>query len=108
MGSWAAGPKLVEVVGESAALVDRLREPLVEALSGRRGRYAVRVEAIGPMGEVLVSITGSRGRTPLLFGRGELEAGNVSRVVQRALDRSPVQAASPAPASREALGVGHD
>lgn len=87
MASWAGGPKLIQVVGESAALVDRLREPLLQALSARRCRYAVRVEAVGPMGEVLVSITGSKGRIPLLFGREELEAGHVSRVVQGAAER---------------------
>jgi hypothetical protein len=108
MASWAGGAKLVQVVGESAALVDRLREPLLQALSGRRCRYAVRVDTVGPMGEVLVSITGSQGRTPLLFGRGELEAGHVSRVVQGAVDKPAVQTPSRGAASRQPLGVGHD
>jgi hypothetical protein len=87
MASWAGGPKLIQVAGENPALVDRLREPLLKALSGRRCCYAVRVEAVGPMGEVLVSITGSRGRIPLLFGRGELDAAHVSKVVEGAVDR---------------------
>lgn len=89
MASWRGGPELIEVFGDSAALVDRLREPLLRALSPGRRCYAVRVDAIGPMGEVLVSITGSQGRIPLLFGREELEAGHVSRVVQGAVDRFP-------------------
>ena len=40
------------------------------------------------MGEVLVSITGSQGRIPLLFGREQLGAAHVSSVVQRAVDGS--------------------
>jgi hypothetical protein len=81
------GPKLIQVGGASASLVDRLREPVVQALSGRRACYAVRVEAIGRIGEVLVSITGSQGRLPLLFRRDELEPGHVSTVVRGAVDR---------------------
>lgn len=87
MASWDGGPKLVEVGGESAALVNRLREPLVEALSGRRTYYAVRVETIGRIGEVLVRIVASKGRVPLLFRRDELEPGHVSAVVRSAVDR---------------------
>jgi hypothetical protein len=87
MASWAGGPNLVDVFGDSAALVDRLREPLLQALTPGRRCYAVRVDTVGPMGEVLVSITGSQGRIPLLFGREELEADHVSSVVQGAVDR---------------------
>lgn len=86
MGSWTRGPKLIQLVGEDAALVDRLREPLMQALSRRRSRYAVSVGAVGPMGEVLVSITGSQGRIPLLFGREDLDAGHVSKVVEGAVE----------------------
>jgi len=86
MGSWTGGPKLIQLVGENPALVDRLREPLLQALSLRRSCYAVRVDAVGPMGEVLVSITGSQGRIPLLFGREELDAGHVSKVVEGAVE----------------------
>ena len=86
MASWTGGPKLVDVFGDSAELVDRLREPLLQALSGGRCCYAVRVASVGPMGEVLVSITGSQGRIPLLFGREQLEAAHVSSVVQEAVD----------------------
>jgi hypothetical protein len=87
MARWDGGPKLVEVRGESAALVSRLREPLVQALSGRRTHYAVRVETIGRIGEVLVSIVGWKGRLPLLFRRDELEPGHVSTVVRSVVDR---------------------
>ena len=88
MGGRGGGHGLIHVGGERPALVDRMRVPLLEALSGRRGFYAVRVEALGPGGDVLVSITGSKGRVPLLFGPDELQAGHVSTVVRGALDRA--------------------
>jgi len=104
MASWTGGPELIEVFGDSAALVDRLRGPLRQALSGGRRCYAVRVDTVGPMGEVLVSITGSQGRIPLLFGREELEAGHVSSVVRGAVNSL---AAWTAPRSyRPAAGLG--
>lgn len=98
MANRDGGSRLIQVGGQDADLVDRLREPVLQALSGRRSCYAVRVAAIGPMGEVLVSITGSKGRVPLLFGHEELEPGHVSRVVQGAVDRFALQTASPAAA----------
>jgi hypothetical protein len=79
---------LVQVAGDDTALVESLREPLLRALMGRKRRYAVRVAAVGPMGEVLVSITSSHGHVPLLFGRGELEAAYVSRVVGGAVEKN--------------------
>lgn len=79
---------LVHVTGDRATLVRRMRGPLMNALSERRGFYAVRVEALGPMGDVLVSITGSKGQVPLLFGPDELEPGHVRTVVRGALDRA--------------------
>lgn len=90
MASYTAlqGGRLVQVGGEASALVDRMRGPLLKALAGRRRCYAVRVEALGPSGEVLVTIMGSKGRVPLLFGPGELQSGHISRVVRRALDRA--------------------
>jgi hypothetical protein len=33
------------------------------------------------VGEVLVSVTGAKGRLPILFGREDLEPGYVARVV---------------------------
>lgn len=78
---------LLALRGDSEALIDRLREPVNKALTGRQAAYDVRVEAVGRVGEVLVSITGSKGRLPLLFGQEELEPGYVSRVIQDAIDR---------------------
>lgn len=86
MGHRADGRELVHVGGDGAALVDRMRAPLLKALSGRGAFYAVRVNALGPGGAVLVSITASKGRIPLLFGPGELKAAHISQVVRAALD----------------------
>lgn len=86
MGRRAGGQGLVDVGGDAAALVDRMRGPLLRALSGRRARYAVRVAALGPRGDVLVTITAPTGRIPLLFGPGELRAAHISRVVRGAVD----------------------
>jgi hypothetical protein len=83
----ASPTNLLQVRGDSEALIDLLKGPLDKALVGRRSFYDVRVEAVGRVGEVLVSITGSKGRLPLLFGKEELEPGYVSRVVQDAVDR---------------------
>jgi hypothetical protein len=90
VGRRADGQGLVVVGGDRAALVDSMREPLTSALSGRRVFYDVRVAALGPRGDVLVSITASTGRIPLLFGPGELQAAHVSRVVRRAVDGAAV------------------
>jgi hypothetical protein len=87
MGSREGGRKLIQVTGESGALVERLRAPLLLALSGRGAFYAVRVDAVGPMGEVIVSVTGSKGRVPILFRREQLEGAHVARVVGSAVDR---------------------
>lgn len=79
--------RLVEVHGENALLVERLREPLRRALGGRRAFYSVQVEAINRVGEVLVRATGRRGRLPLLFANDELEPGYVFGVVSHTVDR---------------------
>lgn len=73
---------LLDIRGEHAQLVERLREPLVRALKDRGSFYSVRVETIGRVGEVLVRITGSRGHVPLLFASDELEPGYVFRMVE--------------------------
>jgi hypothetical protein len=79
--------RLVEVDGEDAQIVERLKEPLRRALGGRRAFYSVRVETVNRVGEVLVSITGHRGRLPLLFAHDELEPGYVFGVVSHTVDR---------------------
>ena len=75
-------------MGGNGALVTRMRASLIAAMAGRDSYYAVRVEPVGPGGHVLVSITGSKGRLPLLFGPRELQAAHVSTVVRRALDEA--------------------
>jgi hypothetical protein len=73
---------LIEVGGDDPSLVARLAEPLQRALSSRRAYYAVRIEAVGRVGEVLVSIDGIRGHLPLLFGPEDMDAGYVCSVVK--------------------------
>ena len=80
-------PMVVRVGGGTAALVERLREPLRQALESRNRCYVVEIDAVGRVGEVLVRITSSRGRLPLLFGRGDLEPGYVQRIVSDTVAR---------------------
>ena len=87
MASLAPEPRPIQMKGDTEALLDRLREPLLKALGGRSRFYAVEIETIGRVGDVLVSITGSKGHLPLLFGHDELEPGFVSSVVRDAVDR---------------------
>lgn len=82
MASGKGGPNLIDVFGDSAELVDRLRGPLRQALSGARCSCAVRVDAIGPMGEILVSITGSQGRMICAERTEELICGTCSARIQ--------------------------
>jgi hypothetical protein len=83
-----ANTNLVQVEGQDAALIERLKDPLLRALGERRTVYLVRIEAVGRVGEVLVSITGSNGHLPLLLrGEEELDAGYVFRVVSGAVVR---------------------
>jgi hypothetical protein len=79
--------RLVEVGGDDVSLVARLAEPLQKALSGRRSYYAVRIEALGRVGEVMVSIDGTRGHLPLLFGPEDMDAGYVCSVVKDTIRR---------------------
>jgi hypothetical protein len=83
----AGAPGLVEITGENASVVERLREPLRLALAGRSTSYAVRIETVDRVGEVLVAITGHKGCLPLLFACDELEPGYVFRIVSDAVDR---------------------
>ncbi len=77
----------LEITGKNAPLLDHLREPLFRALGGRGRFYAVSVEPVGRVGEVLVSITGSRGHLPLLFSPEDLEPGDVFRTVSDTVDK---------------------
>ena len=74
-------PRFVRVRGQSSWLVDQLQEPLRQALESRNRFYFVDIQSVGRVGEVLVSITSSRGRLPLLFDREDLEPGYVHRIV---------------------------
>jgi hypothetical protein len=87
MAVYAGSPTFVRVGGETAWLVDQLQEPLRLALERRKRFYVVEIDAVGRVGEVLVSITSSRGRLPLLFARGDLEPGYVHRIVSDTVAR---------------------
>lgn len=86
--AFASGsPTFVRVDGRTACLVDQLEQPLRQALESRNRFYAVEIDAVGRVGEVMVSITSSRGRLPLLFSRGDLEPGYVRRIVSDTVAR---------------------
>jgi hypothetical protein len=80
--SGASERHLVEVGGDDRNLVGRLTEPLQKALASRRSFYAVHIEAVGRVGEVMVSIDGTKGHLPLLFGPEDMDAGYVCSVVK--------------------------
>jgi len=86
----AGADALIVVEGNGSTLVARMRGPLMRALAGRGSVYAVWVEALGPRGDVLVTITGSRGRIPLVFAPDELQPPHVARVVRGALDKAAI------------------
>jgi hypothetical protein len=79
--------QIVEVAGDDEGLVARLAEPLQRALSERRSFYAVRIEAVGRVGEVMVSIDGAKGRLPLLFRPEDMDVGYVCSVVTNTVRR---------------------
>jgi hypothetical protein len=87
MGTAEAATSLVQIDGENPLVVERLREPVSRALGNRRAFYSVRVETVGRVGEILVSILGHKGRIPLLFAQDELEPGYVQGVVRDTVDR---------------------
>ena len=87
MAAHVSSPTFVRVGGQAAGLVDLLQAPLRRALESRNRFYSVEIDAVGRVGEVLVSITSSRGRLPLLFGRGDLEPGYVRRIVSDTVAR---------------------
>jgi hypothetical protein len=82
-----ARPDSVLFRGESTPLTERLRDPVRRALVDRRTCYAVEIEPRGRVGEIIIAITGSKGRLPLLFRQEELEPGYVFRVVRDAVTR---------------------
>ncbi len=75
----------IDITGDTT--LDRLRDPLYRALGDRQRHYKVHVEALGGVGEVLVSITGSRGHLPLILSPQDLEPGDVFRMVSDTMDR---------------------
>jgi hypothetical protein len=75
----------VEISGDST--LDCLRDPVCRALADRHRFYTVHVEALGRVGEVLVTITGSRGHLPLILSPQDLEAGDVFRMVSDTVDK---------------------
>ncbi len=87
MASLQDGPRHLEISADDAPLLHRLKDPLSRALGDRGRFYAVRVESVGRVGEVLVSITGSRGRLPLLLSPEDLEPGDVFRRVSDTVDK---------------------
>jgi hypothetical protein len=64
-----------------------LVDPLRRALARRPFFYKVDVAPLGGVGEVLVSITGSRGHLPLILSPQDLESGDVFRVVADTMER---------------------
>jgi hypothetical protein len=87
MAVQAGEPRYLDFKADNDVMRSLLREPLHRALDGRLRYYAVEIAAVGRVGEVLVSITGSKGRLPLLFGHEELEPGYVSSVVKHAVEK---------------------
>jgi len=79
--------QLVQVGGDDGALVSRLKEPLRRALAGRQSFYAVRIDSVGRLGEVMVSIDGRNGHLPLLFRPEDVDAGYVCSVVKETVQR---------------------
>ena len=79
--------RAVEIGGDDKGLVARLSEPLERALSGRKSVYSVHIETVGRVGEVMVSIDGSRGHLPLLFRPEDMDAGYVCSVVKDTVRR---------------------
>ena len=84
------GKAQVLVEGQNALLVELLRDPLRRALEDRRSFYVVHVETISRVGEVLVSIRGTKGHLPLLLKEEELDPGYVAMVVRDAVNRYDV------------------
>ena len=78
--------RLVEIEGD-APLLERLRAPLSQALDGRGRYYHVQIDGVGRVGEVVVRISGAKGRLPLLFDSAFLEPAFVHHVVRSAIEK---------------------
>lgn len=78
--------RLLRIEGERT-LLERFEEPLRRALGGRRAYYQVHIDSVGRCGEVLISIVGTKGRLPLIFGQEELEPGYVGSVVRDTVEK---------------------
>ena len=87
-GTVAAVPRrsLIEIEGE-AHLLNDLAEAVRLALADQGTSYHVRIDGVGRCGEVMVTITGSKGRLPLLFDAGELEPAYVRSVIRRTVEK---------------------
>jgi len=80
-------PRNLDVSGDGTPLLGILLNPLCRALGDRHRFYRVHVEALGRVGEVLVTITGSRGHLPLILSPRDLEPGDVFRVVSDTMEK---------------------
>ncbi len=77
----------VELSGDGLLLHYGVVNPVCRALARRGLPYSVQVEDLGRVGQIRVTITGSRGRLPLILSPQDLEPGDVFRVVSDTLDR---------------------
>jgi hypothetical protein len=64
------------------SLLDSLEEPLFAALAGDGAFYRVEIDPVGRAGEIMVAISGTRGRLPLLFDRARLDPAHVIKIVR--------------------------
>ena len=77
---------IIQIEGEGACW-EGLVAPVRRALDGRGRCYHVRIDGVGRVGEVMVRITGDKGRLPLLFDKADLEPGYVHHVVKSAVEK---------------------
>lgn len=87
MATAQVAARLLRITGQNQVLIDQLKDPLTRALGDRHSVYWVHVDTVGRVGQVLVSISGFRGRLPLFFQPEELEPGYVFRVVKDTVTR---------------------
>ena len=78
-------PRLLHIEGERT-LLQRFEEPLRRALGGHH-YYEVQIHSLGLGGEVLISIAGTKGRLPLIFGQDKLEPDYVGSVVRDSVEK---------------------